>query len=412
MITAPLSSFLVTRFGTKAIVTLGLLIVAGALSLLSSATTSSGYPLVGAVLVLLGVGMGLAMAPATDSIMGSLPRAEAGVGSAVNDTTREVGGALGVAILGSILAAAYTATVGATAVVKELSAAGPQAARAVDAVKSSIGGASQVAQQLGRLEAAGKVPAGTSKAVVDASNAAFVHAMDHTVIVGAVIAALGAFVALVFLPARPVRARSDVEGLGDLGDLVVRGARGLPDSVSPRADVLGATLEILAGAGFCSLNFHGVASQAGISAGSIERTWNSKLDLVVDALGAAIAEHPVPDTGSFRGDCRTYLRQTAESLGTAGARTVIAGLVGDSARDAELAASFRDRLIGPRHAALVTMVSRASSRGELSSDVDADVLVDTLVGPLYHRLLITGEPISDTVADTVVDLVLEGAERH
>ena len=57
------------------------------------------------MLVLLGVGMGLAMAPATDSIMGSLPREKAGVGSAVNDTTREVGGALGVAILGSILAA-------------------------------------------------------------------------------------------------------------------------------------------------------------------------------------------------------------------------------------------------------------------------------------------------------------------
>ena len=56
------------------------------------------------MLVLLGIGMGLAMAPATDSIMGSLPREKAGVGSAVNDTTREVGGALGVAILGSILA--------------------------------------------------------------------------------------------------------------------------------------------------------------------------------------------------------------------------------------------------------------------------------------------------------------------
>ena len=412
MVTAPLSSFLVTRFGTKAIVTLGLVIVAGALSLLSGATSSSGYLLVGEVLVLLGVGMGLAMAPATDSIMGSLPRAKAGVGSAVNDTTREVGGALGVAILGSILAASYTATVGATTVINKLSAAGPQAAPAVDAVKSSIGGASQVAQQLGRLEAGGKVPAGTTKAIVDASNAAFVHAMDHTVIVGAVIAALGALVALVFLPARPIRARADIEDLGDLGGLVVRGAQELPRSVAPPADVLGATLQILAQAGFCSLNFHGVASQAGISTGSIERTWNSKLDLVVDAIRAAIAQHPVPDTGSFQGDCRAYLHELAEGLETPGARTVIGGLVSDAARDADLAASFRDRVIGPRLAALVTMVSRAVSREELASDVDAAVLIDTLVGPLYLRLLITGEPISDAVADRVVDLVLEGAQRH
>jgi len=412
MVAAPLSSFLVARVGTKAIVTIGLLIVASSLVLLSAATTTSGYPLVGVVLLLLGVGMGLAMAPATDSIMGSLPRAKAGVGSAVNDTTREVGGALGVAILGSILAATYTAAVGVTTVVKELSAAGPQGAQAADAVKSSIGGAVRVAQQLGQLEHLGKVPAGTTMAVVDASNTAFVHAMDNTVIVGAVVAALGALVALLFLPAHPIKSRADVEDLGDLGDLVVRGAQALPKSAAPKAEVLDATLQTLTEAGFCSLNFHGVASQAGISTASIERTWNSKLDLVIDAIGAAVAERPVPDTGSFRGDCRVYLRQTAEGLGTPGARTVIAGLVGDSARDAELRANFRERLIGPRHAALVTMVRRASSRGELAPDVDAAVLVDTLVGPLYHRLLITGEPISDAVADEVVDLVLEGAERR
>jgi AcrR family transcriptional regulator len=95
-----------------------------------------------------------------------------------------------------------------------------------------------------------------------------------------------------------------------------------------------------------------------------------------------------------------------------GARTVIGGLVSDAARDAELAAGFRDQVIGPRLAALVTMVSRAVSREELASDVDAAVLIDALVGPLYLRLLITGEPISDAVADRVVDLVLAGAQRH
>ena len=78
-------------------------------------------------------GMGLAMAPATDSIMGSLPREKAGVGSAVNDTTREVGGALGVAILGSILAASYSSTMAATPVVKALDAAGAEGAKAARA---------------------------------------------------------------------------------------------------------------------------------------------------------------------------------------------------------------------------------------------------------------------------------------
>ncbi len=412
MVSAPTSSILVARLGTKAIVTAGLLVVASSLTLLSFATTTSGYPLVAGVLLLLGLGMGLAMAPATDSIMGSLPREKAGVGSAVNDTTREVGGALGVAILGSILAATYSSAVGATEVVKALGATGAEGAKASAAVKTSIGGASQVAEQLGQLEKLGRVPVGTTQAIIDASNKAFVHAMGHTVIVGAAIAALGALVALIWLPARPITTRSDVEELGDLGDLVVRGARALPTTASRRRDLLGATLQLLTEAGFSSLSFSGVASRAGISTGSIERDFNSKLDLVIDAMNAAMAEHPIPDTGFFEDDCRTYMRSAAESLATPGSRTVIADLLGGSARDDELTIAFRDRLIGPRHRALTTMVDRAVAREELAPDVDAAVLVDTLVGPLYHRLLITGEPLNSGVADEVVELVLQGAVRR
>ena len=58
------------------------------------------------------IGMGLVMAPATESIMGSLPRAKAGVGSAMNDTTRQVGGALGVAVVGSVMLSVYGGRVG------------------------------------------------------------------------------------------------------------------------------------------------------------------------------------------------------------------------------------------------------------------------------------------------------------
>ena len=79
----------------------------------------------------------------------------------------------------------------------------------------------------------------------------------------------------------------------------MRGAQDLPTDAGRDRDLLGATLQLLTEAGFSSLNFHGVASRAGISTGAIERDWNSKLDLVIAALDAAFAEHPVPDTGSF-----------------------------------------------------------------------------------------------------------------
>jgi AcrR family transcriptional regulator len=193
---------------------------------------------------------------------------------------------------------------------------------------------------------------------------------------------------------------------------VIRGARSIPPPAARDRDLLGATLQLLADAGFSSLNFNGIASRAGIRMGAIERDWNSKLDLVIAALGAAMAEHPVPDTGAFPSDCRTYLRQTADGLSTPGSRSVIADLIGDSARDADLTATLRARLIEPRHRAVRTMVDRAIARDELDSDVDADLLVDTLVGPLYHRLLITGEAVNTHVADEIVELVLQGATRH
>jgi len=102
-----LSPRIVERIGTKIPVTIGLVIVAGAFVLLSTASVSSGYGLVALMLAITGLGFGLTMAPATTSIMGTLPLGRAGVGSAVNDTTRQVGGALGVAVLGSILASVY-----------------------------------------------------------------------------------------------------------------------------------------------------------------------------------------------------------------------------------------------------------------------------------------------------------------
>ena len=182
-----------------------------------------------------------------------------------------------------------------------------------------------------------------------------------------------------------------------------------PASAVRERDVLGATLQILTEAGFSSLNFHGVAARAGIGTGTIERNWNSKLDLVIDALSVALTDYPIPDLGSFRDDCRVYLRQTADGLSAPASRAVIAGLLGDSARDDDLTTTFRQRLIEPRHRALITMVDRAVGRGELDRSVDAAMLIDTMVGSLYHRLLITGEPISREVADAVVDLVLDGA---
>ncbi|HEX7096209.1 MAG TPA: DHA2 family efflux MFS transporter permease subunit [Acidimicrobiales bacterium] len=186
VVTAPLSSKLVERVGTKLVVAAGLLSFAGGLLVAAGTTVGSGYSRAFVAMLLMGGGMGLAQAPATESIMGALPRAKAGVGSAVNDTTRELGGALGVAVIGSILSSLYSARL-----VDRVDDQLPEPARA--AAEESVGAAFGVAQQVGGAP---------GEALVEAAREAFVHGMVRASLVTAAFAALGAVVALRWLPAR------------------------------------------------------------------------------------------------------------------------------------------------------------------------------------------------------------------
>lgn len=191
MVLAPLSSKAVQWFGTKRVVVAGMVLFAAGLVVASTSTVDSGYGRVMIAMVLMGAGMGLAVAPATESIMGALPLHQAGVGSAVNDTSREVGGALGVAVVGSMLSSLYSSDLDA-----KLPAAVPSPVR--DAADQSLGAALHVSAQLGRV--------GTPLA--DAARESFVFAMARASLVTAAVALLGALLAWRFLPARAVEVRA------------------------------------------------------------------------------------------------------------------------------------------------------------------------------------------------------------
>jgi EmrB/QacA subfamily drug resistance transporter len=173
------------RLGTKFSVAFGLAHVAGALAMVAMFDTDTSGLQIALALGTLGQGMGLAMSPATDAIMGALPRAKAGIGSAMNDVVRELGGTLGVAVLGSILSSSYSSSMGdATAGLPH-----PAAAAASD----SVGAAHEVAAQLGGRAGA---------KLIDTANSAFVNAMTTTATLAAAAAVIGALIALAFLPSR------------------------------------------------------------------------------------------------------------------------------------------------------------------------------------------------------------------
>jgi EmrB/QacA subfamily drug resistance transporter len=188
MIGAPLSNVWVQRFGNKIVVTAGLLLVTLAFASFTTLQPNSSVLHVIVITMLMGMGMANVMAPCTDSIMGSLPRAKAGVGSAVNDTTRQMGGAVGVAVFGSIMASHFRGSIS-----RALGGALPPQLFAQ--VKDNVGQAIGVAHQGGPIRP-------FAPQIVRAADAAFVSGLHIVGLVAAGITLLAAIGVAMFLPAR------------------------------------------------------------------------------------------------------------------------------------------------------------------------------------------------------------------
>src|SRR5499425_361175 len=170
---------LAVRVGTKVIVGGGMALFCAALAWISTVSQDVAYAIIAAQMVVLGIGMGFTQAPATEAIMGAVPKRKAGVASAVNGSTRLFGGTLGVAVIGSVAASLYTSRLTAL-----LPAGLP--GQAITAAKGSVGGAAVAAQQLNQAGLAGP-----ARALSDAAVAAFMHSLSGACLVAAGVAAVG-----------------------------------------------------------------------------------------------------------------------------------------------------------------------------------------------------------------------------
>jgi EmrB/QacA subfamily drug resistance transporter len=190
-IAAPLSATFAHRFGTKAVVAAGLLSMSLGFAWTTTLAVDSSYWFIVGQMLLMGGGLGLVNAPATEAIMGSVPPEKAGVGSAVNDTARELGGTLGVAIVGSLFASVYASRLG------ELLTGTPVPAEALATAKESVGAGAAVAQVAGEQfgPAAGDL-------VQQAVNTSFMEGFHAGSWVSAAVVLAGSILAWRFLPRR------------------------------------------------------------------------------------------------------------------------------------------------------------------------------------------------------------------
>ncbi len=181
---SPLSIAIMHRVGSKAVVTFGLALMSAGFVMASTLNADSAYfgPVL-ASMVVMAAGLGLTTSPATEAIMGALPADKAGVGSAVNDTTRELGGTLGVAIVGSVFASLY-----GPQIVDGLNGFPEQV---VALAEESMGAAVVLSEQ---------IPQGA--VLLDAARSAFMSGFQAGSLVAAGATAVGAVLALLWLPAR------------------------------------------------------------------------------------------------------------------------------------------------------------------------------------------------------------------
>jgi DHA2 family multidrug resistance protein-like MFS transporter len=185
---SPVAIIAMKRAGTKIVVTAGLLLMSSGFVVAAGTAVSADYwGRIITAMVLMAAGLALTSGPATEAIMGALPRDKAGAGSAVNDTTRELGGTLGVAIVGSVLSSVYAGHIGSA-----LARLGAPAAAAAAAKQSVVAG----------LGVAAQLPPDLRAAAAAATRLAFVDGLHAGSLVAAGATAAAALATLLFLPAR------------------------------------------------------------------------------------------------------------------------------------------------------------------------------------------------------------------
>lgn len=178
------------RFGSRATMLAGVTLFASGLALLAlRASVEGGYLSVLPGLMIVGFGMGLTMTPATTAITETLPAEKQGVASALNDTSREIGGAVGMALLGSVLSAAFRT--------KMTDSLGGLPEQAVDAAGEGIANAYGVAAQMSQ-----NGMSDASLRIIDAAKHSFVAAWTNSMWVGVVLSTVAVGVLAVFGPRR------------------------------------------------------------------------------------------------------------------------------------------------------------------------------------------------------------------
>jgi AcrR family transcriptional regulator len=189
---------------------------------------------------------------------------------------------------------------------------------------------------------------------------------------------------------------------------LIKAGRGRPRSPETQEKILKAAYEMLNEVGFMDLTIEGVAARAEVGKPTIYRRWKTKAALAMDAfLEAVNPEIAFSDTGSVIEDFRQQMYKIVKLMNSLKGE-VLASVIGCGQSNEELIAAFRDNWLTPRRNEAKKVFQRGIARGELRENIDVEVAIDALYSPLFYRLLLKHQPLTEKFVNELVELVMKG----
>jgi AcrR family transcriptional regulator len=177
------------------------------------------------------------------------------------------------------------------------------------------------------------------------------------------------------------------------------------------AAIRNAVMNELAEVGYGRLSIEAVARRAGVGKTAIYRRWSNKLEMVLEIVSEVAGRSvPLPDTGSLAGDLELLMMIASKALQLRIASQIIPDLMAEAARNPQIAETLQKALHTHQAAVGDKLVGQAVARGELPETADPQLAVDLILGPLYWRLAVSRNPISDDYLDKLT-AAITGALR-
>jgi AcrR family transcriptional regulator len=188
------------------------------------------------------------------------------------------------------------------------------------------------------------------------------------------------------------------------------GTPGRPRSEQARRAVLDAARAQFEEQGYAAATIEAISARSGVAKTTIYRWWSSRAAILVDVLvEMAIALVPPPRGGDPMRAMSTELRGIAGAINGPLGR-LLTSLLGDAQAEPQVRSALIERLFRPRSQASASNIARAQASGALRPDVPSHVAIDLLVGPLFYRMFVQHEPVTDTFVKQVLQYVVEGLQ--